>query len=102
MTRRTTAMMAAAVMMIGGVPAVAAPEAVACTVTYQVTNEWSTGFGATATIRNDGDVLNGWNLTWTDESFSGATVADSTGTATFRFDEQARITNIESSLHPQA
>ncbi|MFJ2543216.1 DUF6882 domain-containing protein [Microbacterium sp. NPDC087589] len=46
--------------------------------------------------------LAGWNLTWADESFSGATVADATGTATFRFDEQARITNIESSLHPQA
>ena len=45
--------------------------------------------------------LAGWNLTWTDEAFSGATVADGTGTATFRFDEQARITNIESSLHPQ-
>lgn len=46
--------------------------------------------------------LAGWNLTWTDESFSGATVTDATGTATFGFDEQARITNIESSLHPQS
>ena len=46
--------------------------------------------------------LAGWNLTWADEAFSGATVADATGTATFHFDEQARITNIESSLHPQA
>ncbi|WP_460675351.1 glycoside hydrolase family 48 protein, partial [Lentzea nigeriaca] len=55
----------AAVTVIGGVPAVAAPAAVACTVTYQITNEWGTGFGATATIRNDGDALNGWNLTWT-------------------------------------
>lgn len=45
--------------------------------------------------------LAGWTLTWTDESFTGATITDSTGTATFRFDEQARITNIESSLHPQ-
>ncbi|MET9634793.1 glycoside hydrolase family 48 protein, partial [Lentzea sp. NPDC006480] len=58
-------MTAAVVMAIGGVPAVAAPAAVACTVTYQITNEWDTGFGATATIRNDGDALNGWNLTWT-------------------------------------
>ncbi|WP_314095617.1 DUF6882 domain-containing protein [Microbacterium foliorum] len=46
--------------------------------------------------------LAGWNLTWADEAFSGATVADETGSATFRFDEQARITNIESSLHPQS
>jgi hypothetical protein len=45
--------------------------------------------------------LAGWNLTWTDESFSGATVADASGSATFRFDDQARIANIESSLHPQ-
>ena len=43
--------------------------------------------------------LAGWTLTWTDESFSGAEVADATGTATFRFDEQARIAGIESSLH---
>nr|WP_255353386.1 glycoside hydrolase family 48 protein [Nocardia sp. NRRL S-836] len=50
---------------MGGVPAVAAPLAVACTVTYQVTNEWSNGFGASVSIRNDGDALNGWNLTWT-------------------------------------
>jgi hypothetical protein len=57
--------MAAVVMAAGGVPAVAAPEAVACTVTYKITNEWSTGFGATATIRNDGDAMNGWRLTWT-------------------------------------
>ncbi|WP_091231086.1 DUF6882 domain-containing protein [Microbacterium sp. 3J1] len=45
--------------------------------------------------------LAGWTLNWTDESFSGATVSDTTGTATFRFDDQARITNIESTLHPQ-
>ena len=42
--------------------------------------------------------LAGWTLTWTDESFSGAEVADATGTATFRFDDQARIAGIESSL----
>ncbi|MFT4258163.1 DUF6882 domain-containing protein [Microbacterium sp.] len=42
--------------------------------------------------------LAGWSLAWTDEAYSGATVSDATGTATFRFDEQARITNIEGSL----
>ncbi|OAN37793.1 DUF6882 domain-containing protein [Microbacterium sp. H83] len=45
--------------------------------------------------------LAGWTLSWTDESFSGATVSDSSGTATFRFDDQARIAHIESALHPQ-
>ncbi|MFS8097524.1 cellulose binding domain-containing protein [Lentzea alba] len=57
--------MAAVVMAAGGAPAVAAPAAVACTVTYEITNEWNNGFGATATIRNDGDALDGWRLTWT-------------------------------------
>mgnify|MGYP001580212341 FL=1 len=42
--------------------------------------------------------LANWTLTWTDESFSGATVVDVSGSATFRFDEQARITGIESTL----
>ncbi|MBO0980061.1 DUF6882 domain-containing protein [Microbacterium sp. SD291] len=45
--------------------------------------------------------LAGWTLTWADEAFSGATVSDSTGTATFRFDEHARITGVESSLSTQ-
>ncbi|MCT1363657.1 MULTISPECIES: DUF6882 domain-containing protein [unclassified Microbacterium] len=45
--------------------------------------------------------LAGWTLTWTDESFSGATVTDASGTATIRFDEQARISGVQSSLHGQ-
>lgn len=45
--------------------------------------------------------LAGWTLTWTDESFSGAIVTDASGTATFRFDEQARISGIESTLAAQ-
>ncbi|MES2867435.1 DUF6882 domain-containing protein [Microbacterium profundi] len=39
--------------------------------------------------------LAGWNLQWTDEAFSGAIVTDASGSATFRFDEQARIVGIE-------
>ncbi|WP_102192501.1 DUF6882 domain-containing protein [Microbacterium aurantiacum] len=46
--------------------------------------------------------LASWTLTWTDESFSGATVTDATGSATFRFDEHARIAGIESTVGPQA
>lgn len=45
--------------------------------------------------------LAGWTLTWADEAFSGATVADTSGTASFRFDEQARISGVESSVHTQ-
>lgn len=42
--------------------------------------------------------LAGWDLQWSDEAFSGATVSDASGSATFRFDDQARITGVESSL----
>ncbi|MEU4016632.1 DUF6882 domain-containing protein [Microbacterium sp. NPDC028030] len=45
--------------------------------------------------------LANWTLTWTDDAFSGATVSDSSGTATFRFDDRARISGIESTLHAQ-
>jgi len=42
--------------------------------------------------------LAGWNLSWTDEAFSGATIVDGTGSVTFGFDEHARISRIQSSL----
>lgn len=42
--------------------------------------------------------LAGWRLEWADEAFTAAVVSDATGTATFRFDEQARIAGIESTL----
>jgi len=42
--------------------------------------------------------LAGWNLEWTDAEFTGAKVSDASGSATFRFDEQARITGIEGAL----
>ncbi len=42
--------------------------------------------------------LAGWNLQWTDEAYSGAVVSDASGSATFRFDEQARITGIEGAV----
>ncbi len=42
--------------------------------------------------------LAGWSMQWTDEAYSGAVVTDATGSATFRFDEYARISGIESQL----
>ncbi|MDF2993550.1 MAG: hypothetical protein K0S37_4064 [Microbacterium sp.] len=42
--------------------------------------------------------LAGWTLQWADDAFSAATVSDASGSMTFRFDEQARITAMESSL----
>lgn len=42
--------------------------------------------------------LAGWSMQWTDEAYSGAVVSDASGSATFRFDEYARIAGIESTL----
>ena len=45
-----------------------AQAAVACRVDYTVTSSWPGGFGASVTINNLGDAVNGWRLTW---SFEG-------------------------------
>lgn len=42
--------------------------------------------------------LAGWSMQWSDEAYSGAVVSDATGSATFRFDEYARIAGVESAL----
>jgi hypothetical protein len=42
------------------------PPAQACHVTYHVTGQWNTGFGAAVAIQNTGTApVNGWHLTWT-------------------------------------
>ena len=38
--------------------------AVGCRVGYAITNQWPGGFGATVTINNLGDALDGWDLRW--------------------------------------
>ncbi|MFK4853046.1 DUF6882 domain-containing protein [Microbacterium sp. ZW T6_19] len=45
--------------------------------------------------------LAGWSLNWADENYTGASVVDTSGSATFRFDEQARIIGFEGSLGAQ-
>lgn len=42
--------------------------------------------------------LAGWHLEWADGDFATAVVTDASGSATFRFDEYARITGIEGTL----
>lgn len=42
--------------------------------------------------------LAGWHLEWVDDAFSAAEVSDSTGSATFDFDEYARISGIRGRL----
>jgi GH43 family beta-xylosidase len=39
--------------------------AAGCRVTYTVSHQWTGGFGASVTVVNLGDPLNGWNLTFT-------------------------------------
>ena len=63
-----TALLAAAALGVAG----RADAAAGCQVTYTVTSQWPGGFGAAATIKNLGDAINGWTLTF---SFpSGQTV----------------------------
>ncbi|WP_051709050.1 glycoside hydrolase family 6 protein [Streptomyces sp. NRRL S-350] len=35
-----------------------------CQVSYQVSNQWDTGFGANVTVTNTGDPLSAWTLEW--------------------------------------
>ena len=66
--RRTAAAAAAALVAalgLAGVPTTAAQAAVACEVQYTKTWDSGSGFGADVTIRNVGDPLNGWTVSWT-------------------------------------
>lgn len=45
-----------------------------CRVTYTVTNQWSTGFGAAVAVTNLGDPLSSWTLKW---SFAAGQRVDS-------------------------
>src|ERR1041384_7910676 len=59
---------AASALVLGtGIVVVAATQANAatgCSVTYTVTNQWPTGFGANINITNLGDPLTSWTLTF--------------------------------------
>nr|AEM44250.1 glycoside hydrolase family 48 protein [uncultured bacterium] len=65
--KRRVAMIATGALVAGGmvgVPVGMAYAATVCDVTY-TTNDWSTGFTASVTIRNVGDPLTSWNLGFT-------------------------------------
>jgi len=58
---------AAAFVLSAGVAGIAVNQASAaagCRVTYTVTNQWDTGFGASLSITNLGDPLTSWTLAW--------------------------------------
>lgn len=42
--------------------------------------------------------LAGWRLEWADDAYTAATLTDATGTATFRFDERARLIDVKGTL----
>ncbi|WP_182909140.1 cellulose binding domain-containing protein [Microbispora sp. H13382] len=66
--RRRLTLSAAAVLLTAGagVAATHAASAAAagCQVGYTVTSQWQGGFGASVSVRNLGDPINGWKLTW--------------------------------------
>jgi hypothetical protein len=69
MRRRTPAVIAGIAALAAGigatiVTAVPAFAATGCMVTYSVTNQWPGGFGANVTVKNLGDSVNGWTVTW--------------------------------------
>ncbi|MCP2242649.1 glycoside hydrolase family 48 protein [Lentzea aerocolonigenes] len=58
------ALVAAAIVTAAVMPAVA-QAAVACSVNYSITSDWGNGFVADVAIKNEGDAINGWTLSWT-------------------------------------
>jgi cellulase/cellobiase CelA1/cytochrome c553 len=40
------------------------PRPASCEATYQISDQWNTGFTANVRIRNDGDPLAGWTVVW--------------------------------------
>ena len=64
---------------------------VGCQVTYTVTNQWSGGFGADVTVKNLGDPVSGWQVTW---SFSaGQTITQLWNGAYTQSGVQVSVTN---------
>ncbi len=62
--RKVAAGAAVAAAGVGVLVAAEASAAAGCQVTYAVTNQWQGGFGANVDVRNLGDPVNGWTLTF--------------------------------------
>ena len=68
---RRAAVVAVAATAVAGAGLVTARDAEAaagCRVQYQVTSQWTGGFGAAVSVTNLGDAVTGWQLSW---AFSG-------------------------------
>lgn len=68
---------AVTLLATGALTAVAtsASAAAGCAVTFKVVNSWSGGYQADVAVRNVGDPLTSWTLTWTLASGQGVTQA---------------------------
>ncbi|GAA0588691.1 glycoside hydrolase family 6 protein [Streptomyces crystallinus] len=71
-SRRRTALIAAGILVAAATGAAGvvgtagtASATSACTVAYQVQNQWSTGFTASVTVTNNGPAVTSWNAKWT-------------------------------------
>lgn len=65
--RKVLAVAAAAAVAVAGsiVVAGSASAATGCRVTYTVTNQWQSGFGADVTVTNLGDAVSSWDVRFT-------------------------------------
>lgn len=87
----TVASATVALLATGVFTAVQAQAATGCQVAYAVTNQWTGGFGASVTITNLGDPLNGWTLRW---SFAaGQTVTQVWGGTVNQSGSQVSVTD---------
>jgi arabinan endo-1,5-alpha-L-arabinosidase len=77
MKRRITLVLATVVAAGAGTVATVAAQAASagCRVDYAVTNQWQGGFGASVTVTNLGDPVNGWALTWSYQAGQAVTQA---------------------------
>jgi lysophospholipase L1-like esterase len=75
--RRLALLITTAVTVLAGGFGIATAQAAAsgCAVTYKITSQWGTGFGADVTVTNLGDAVTGWTLGWTLASGQGVTQA---------------------------
>jgi len=83
---------AVTVAATGLIAATDAQAATGCQVTYAVSSQWPSGFGANVTITNLGDAVNGWQLTW---SFAaGQTVTQLWNGTYTQSGTQVTVTNV--------
>src|SRR3954470_8247094 len=89
-------LVSAGVALLGSAAvAVALPAGAAaagCSVTYAVSSQWQGGFGASVNIKNLGDPLTSWRLTW---SFSaGQTITQLWNGTPSQSGSQVTVTNV--------